>query len=175
MTYTTQPGSLPQYDAQVSEDAKNLAVFLDRVLQTVETRYAAYGMPIPTRRYWTTGQAAVDCEQLVVVFQQMYLGAPGAQTSQPERCNAPRTATLSISVAREVPSGGINGQAPAPHAMTRAARVCAYDAWILMESAADMDQWEEGGYGLGVVATVDTLQPEGGFQVVSLTVTVAIP
>ena len=44
-----------------------------------------------------------------------------------------------------------------------------------MESAADIDQWDEGGFGMGVIATVDTLQPEGGFQVVSLSVTVAVP
>ncbi len=175
MVYTTQPGSLPSFDANVSEDAKHLADFMDKVLQTVEARYTAYGMPLPSRRYWTMGQAAVDCEQLAVVFQQMYLGAPGSQVSQPERCNAPRTATISITVAREVPSGGVNGQPPSPNALTRAARVCAYDTWILMESAADIDQWDEGGFGMGVIATVDTLQPEGGFQVVSLSVTVAVP
>ena len=173
MTYGL--GSVPAFDDQVSEDAKHLKVFLDKVLQTVVQKYEDYGMPVPARRYWTIGLAPVDCEQLVVSFQQMYLGAPGAQASAPQKTEAPRTATFSISVARAVPSGGQNGGAPSVPSLTKAATVAAYDSWILIESAASFDQWEEGGYGMGVIATVDTLQPEGGFQVVTLSCTTSVP
>jgi|APGre2960657373_1045057.scaffolds.fasta_scaffold08420_5 hypothetical protein len=173
MTYA--PGSIPSFDEEVSDDAKRLKIFLERVLDTIVAQYEAYNMPVPTRRYWTIGLPPVDCEQLVVSFQQMYLGAPGAQVSSPQKCEAPRTATFSVSVARPVPSGGQNGGAPSTASLTKAATVAAYDAWILMESAAALDQWEEGGYGMGVIATVDTLQPEGGFQVVTLSCTTSVP
>ena len=173
MTYGL--GSVPAFDEEVSEDAKHLKVFLERVLETVVAQYEAYGMPAPLRRYWTIGLPPVDCEQLVVSFQQMYLGAPGAQASAPQKCEAPRTATFSVSVARPVPSGGQNGAAPGVPSLIKAATVAAYDAWILLESAAALDQWEEGGYGMGVIATVDTLQPEGGFQVVTLSCTASVP
>jgi hypothetical protein len=35
--------------------------------------------------------------------------------------------------------------------------------------------WEEGGYGIGVIGTVETPPPEGGFQLVVLQLTMAIP
>lgn len=168
-------GAAPTFDEEVSDDAKHLKVFLERVLETVVAQYAAYGMPLPARRYWSIGLPPVDCEQLVVSFNQMYLGAPGSQVATPQKCEAPRTATFSVSVARPVPSGGHTGAAPSTASLTKAATVAAYDAWILMESAAALDQWEEGGFGVGVIATVDTLQPEGGFQVVTLSCTAAVP
>ena len=61
----------PINKATVSSNAKNLAVFLQAVLDQVVSSYASYNMPLPSRRYYTLGQPAVDCEQLVVSFIQM--------------------------------------------------------------------------------------------------------
>jgi hypothetical protein len=38
-----------------------------------------------------------------------------------------------------------------------------------------LDQWDDSGYGLGVIATVDSPSAEGGFQTVNMQITMAIP
>jgi hypothetical protein len=159
----------------VSEDAKALEQLMNTVLEKVETVYQSYSMPIPSRRYWTFGQPAVDCEQLVVSFIQMYLGPPGGEIAEPRRCSDPRSAILEISVSREVPVAQANGAPPAPESILNGNRASSYDAWILMESASQLDTWETSGFGLGVIATVQTTAPEGGFQTIALTLTLAIP
>ena len=133
-------------------------------------------MPLPARRYWTLGEASVDCEQLVVSFLQMYVGSPGDEATEPRRCADPRSATINISVSRQVPTVGQNGRPPSGDAIQDGAEISAYDAWILLDSAAELDRWEtNGGFGLGVIATVETNSPEGGFQVVTMTLTLAVP
>lgn len=162
--------------SNVSEDASNLANFLEEVLSRVTSVYESYGMPLPKRRYWTFATPPVDCEQLVVSFIQMYVGAPGDEATDPRRCTDPRSATINISVSREVPIAQQNGNPPTPDSIELAAKVSAYDAWILMESINVLDAWGEfGGYGLGVIGTVDSSPPEGGFQTVRMTLTMAIP
>jgi hypothetical protein len=160
----------------VSDDAKNLAVFLQDVLDRVEQTYNSYNMPLPSKRYWNFAPPAVDCEQLVVSLIQMYIGVPGDEATEPRRCHDPRSATLNITVSRAVPIVGPNGQPPSAQAIEDAAKVAAYDAWILMESVNNFDSWAgNGAFGLGVIATVDAEGPEGGFQNVRMTITMAVP
>ena len=160
----------------VSDDAKNLANMLQGVLDRVITIYDSYNMPLPGRRYYTMGVPAVDCEQVVVSFIQMYLGTPGDEATTPRRCHDPRSATLNISVSRAVPITQQNGNAPLADDIQEANRVAALDAWVLMESVNLLDTWGDEGYpGLGVIATVDGNQPEGGFTTTRMTITMAIP
>jgi hypothetical protein len=159
----------------VSEDATNLRDMMQGVLARVETIFQSYNVNLPQRRYWMMGQPAIDCEQLVVSFVQMYLGAPGAQVGEPQRCNVPRSATLNISISRETPTVGQNGRPPAPEKITIASELVAIDSWVLMQSINLLDQWDEYGYGVGVIATLDTAGPEGGFQTTTLTITMAVP
>ena len=159
----------------VSVGAKALSELMSIVLEKVETVYDSYSMPLPTRRYWTFGQPAVDCEQLVVSFIQMYLGPPGGEIAEPRRCNDVRSAILEVSVSREVPTAQPNGAPPTADSITNGNLASAYDAWVLMDSAAQLDAWETSGFGLGVIATVQTTAPEGGFQTIALTLTLAIP
>lgn len=159
----------------IDEDALNLKEMLDGVLSRVETTFQSYNVSLPERRYWTMGRPAVDCEQVAVSLQQMYLGAPGAQVSTPQRCNVPRSATLNISISREVPVVGANGRPPSPEKIEQAAGWAAVDAWVLMQSINQLDQWDETGYGVGVIATLDTPEPEGGFQTVTMQITMAVP
>lgn len=161
--------------ATVSADAKNLANLMQNVLNAVISTYSSYNMPLPGRRYWTLGAPAVDCEQVVVTMLQMYIGTPGDEATTPRRCNDPRSATLLIQVSREVPVAGQNGKAPAADAIQAASEISAYDAWILLDSARQLDQWDPATFGLGVIATVETNSPEGGFQTVTMTITVAVP
>jgi hypothetical protein len=160
----------------VSEDASNLAVFLQEVLDRVVSIYESYGMPVPARRYWTLATPAVDCEQIVVSLIQAYIGSPGDEANEPRRCHEPRSATLNVSVSRAVPITQDNGRPPSPESIEEAATVSAYDAWILLETVNDLDVWGgSSGYGLGVIATVDADPPEGGFQTTRMTITMAVP
>jgi hypothetical protein len=162
--------------SRVNEDAKNLAKFLQEVLDRVITVYDSFNMPLPSRRYYTMASPAVDCEQISVSLVQMYLGTPGDEATEPRRCQDPRSATLSIQVARAIPITQPNGNPPHADDIQLAAEVCALDAWILMESVNVLDTWANpGGFGLGVIATVDADPPEGGFQTTRMTITMAVP
>lgn len=159
-----------------TDEAKNLANFLQEVLNRVISVYDSYNMPLPTRRYYTMASPVVDCEQICVSFIQMYVGVPGDEATEPRRCHDPRTATISIQVARAVPITQANGQAPRADDIQDAAYVSALDAWVLMESINNLDTWAENGpFGLGVIATVDADPPEGGFQTTRMTLTMAVP
>jgi hypothetical protein len=159
----------------VSDDAKALSSFLQEVLDRTINVYESYSMPIPERRYWTLGEPAVDCEQLVVTFIQMYLGFPGDEATEPRRCNDPRSATLHVRVSRKVPTVGPGGKAPNAKDIQDHSQLVAYDAWCLMESASALDAWQESFPGLGVIATVEVDSPEGGYQTTVMTITAAIP
>lgn len=158
----------------ISEDALNLRYMMNGVLERVESVFQSYNVPLPQRRYWTMGTPAIDCEQLVVAFNQMYLGSPGDQVSEPQRCNVPRTAILTISIAREVPTVGMNGRPPTAEKIQQGAEISAIDAWVLMSSMKSFDMWD-GVFGLGIIATLEAADIEGGFQVVSLELTLAVP
>lgn len=156
--------------------ALNLVDFMQGVLDRVVSIFESYGMPLPMRRYWTLGQPAVDCEQVVVSFAQMYLGPPGDEASLPQRCNMPRTAVINVLISRAIPTVGPSGKAPDGALIEKASEVSAVDAWILMNSLYLLDQWEEQGlFGLGVIATVDVDEPQGGFQTVNMQLTMAVP
>lgn len=159
-----------------TDEAKNLANFLQEVLNRVITVYESYNMPLPARRYYTMASPVVDCEQICVSFIQMYVGTPGDEATEPRRCHDPRTATISIQVARAVPITQANGQPPRADDIQDAAYVSALDGWILMESINNLDAWADNGpFGLGVIATVDADPPEGGFQTTRMTLTMAVP
>jgi hypothetical protein len=159
----------------VLEDATNLRDMMDGILERVEAVFQAYNVELPQRRYWTIGQPAIDCEQVVVSFIQMYLGAPGDEATSPQRCHVPRSAVVSISIARAVPIVGVNGRPPSPEKIQQAAAVSTIDAWVLMDAVKLFDMWDGSGYGVGVIATVDITPAEGGFQSVNMNLTLAVP
>jgi hypothetical protein len=159
----------------VLEDATNLRDMMDGVLERVETIFQSYNVELPQRRYWSIGQPAIDCEQVVVSFMQMYLGAPGDEATTPQRCHVPRSAVITISIARAVPIVGQNGKPPTQEKIQQASAVSTIDAWVLMDAVKLFDMWDNTGYGLGVIATVEITPPEGGFQSVIMNLTMAVP
>jgi hypothetical protein len=159
----------------VSEDAVNLRDMLQGVLERVQSVFQSYNVELPARQYWMMGQPAIDCEQLVIYFQQLYLGPPGAQVGEPQRCHVPRSATVTIALSRATAITQQNGRPPSPERIEAASEVLAIDSWVLMESVNQLDQWDETGYGVGVIATLDVSPPEGGFQTTSMTITMAVP
>lgn len=159
----------------VQSEALNLKLMLDRALEKVEAVFQSYNVPLPERRYWTIGAPAIDCEQLVVSFVQAYLGTPGDEASTPQRCQMPRSAVISISVAREIPTVGQGGRPPSGQTIEEASYISAVDAWVLLESLNQFDQWDEVGSGMGVIATVEGTTPAGGFQVTTMQLTMVVP
>lgn len=162
-------------DYDIDEGALDLKVMMEGVLARVVAAFESYGVPLPKRQYWMVGQPAIDCEQLVVSFLQMYLGSPGDQATEPRRCNNPRSATLNVSISREVPTVGANGRAPSGDTISASSEIAVVDSWVLMQSINDLDTWDDTGYGLGVIATLATAGPEGGYQTSTLEITMAVP
>ena len=159
----------------VDSRALHLKDFLDAVLAKVVETYEEYNIDLPSRRFWTMGEPAIDCEQLSVSFIQMYLGLPGDQASQPQRCTQPRTAVLSIAVSRQIPVVGNNGKAPTGEKIQEGSEIAAVDCYLFMELMRKLDQWEENEYGMGVIATVEAGNPEGGFETVRMQVSMVVP
>jgi hypothetical protein len=167
--------ALPLNINDVQEDARNLKEMMDGILEKVQSVFQSFNVNLPSRQYWTMGQPAIDCEQLVVSFAQMYLGAPGDQATTPQRCHVPRTAVVNVLLTRQIPTVGQSGKAPSGSKIEEASYSSAIDAWVLMESINLLDQWDDTGYGLGVIATLDMIGPEGGFTTVNLQLTLAVP
>jgi len=156
-------------------DALSLKTMMDTVLEKVSAVFTSYNVPLPARCYWTMGAPAIDCEQLVVSFVQMYLGTPGDQAATPQRCHMPRTAVLTISIAREIPAVSLNGRAPSAEKIEQGSYLSAIDAWVLMDSMKQFDPWDDTSLGIGVIATVDAATAEGGFQVVNMQISMVVP
>lgn len=167
--------ALPLNLADIQDEAKNLKNMMDGVLEKVQSVFQSYNVNLPSRQYWTMGQPAIDCEQLVISFAQMYLGSPGDQATEPQRCHVPRTAVINVLLTRQIPTVGQNGKAPSGSKIEESSYSSAVDAWVLMQSINELDQWDETGYGLGVIATLDMIGPEGGFTTVNLQLTLAVP
>lgn len=164
----------------VSEEVLHLSDMMDNILERTIGAFEQNGVDLPDRRYWQMNQPAADCEQLVVSFMQAYIGPPGDEANEPQRCDGPRTAQIDIQILRCVPGPGPRGQTPKPEALQEAARLQAIDAYTLLEIAGSLDTWDDqfvgaGGMGLGVIATVDSGENQGNYQGPTLHLTVAIP
>ena len=162
--------------AGVSQDALSLKNLLDAVLEVIENRFTHHGVTLPSRRYWTAGQEAIDCEQLVVSFQQLYIGPPGDEATRPQKSNSPRSTVIKATVARAIPTTSGRGIVPTEEKIEEGSYISAVDAWVLLDSVAYLDQWDTtGAFGIGVIGTVDIDPPGGGFQTVTATFTIAVP
>ena len=163
----------------VDQRALHLNDFLDNVLARIVEVYDEYNVPLPDRQYWTVGEPAIDCEQLVLSFIQIYLGTPGDQASTPQRCTAPRSAVLTLSISREIPTVGNNGKGPSAEKIEDASRIAVVDAYMFMELIRRLDQWKEDtdpiDFGMGVIATADTSGFDGGFQTTAMQLTMVVP
>lgn len=155
----------------VSEDAFALRDTLQRTLDTVVSVFESYGVPLPTRRYWTMGRPAEDCAQVVVSYLLMYLGSPGDQANEPRHCNSPRSAVLNISISRDVP---ISAAALSTEKIMTAAEWSAVDAWVLMEAVNQFDTWGNGLPGIGVIATVQAPDQGGAIQTINMNITLGV-
>lgn len=149
---------------------ESLGVLLENVLDGVASTFDLANVVLPEKQYIATGEVAHDCEQVTVSLIQMYLGAPGSQSEEPQRCNVPRSAVLQIQIARCLPPAAPRSTGPSVAAMTEMTKIQARDSWLLMDAALSaVDDYA------GVLADVSVTNPAGGFQAVVLNLTVAVP
>lgn len=163
-------------DPERVAEVRSLVTMLDEILRRVVAAYEQSGVPLPERRYWTLSQPAVDCEQLVLSFVQAYVGPPGDEAALPQNCQGPRSAAVDIQVVRCIPTVGSRGRAPEAAAIQESSEQLAIDSWLLLDTAAQLDTWDQAGLpGMGVIATVEAGDAQGGFQGVTLHLTTVIP
>lgn len=158
------------------EEARSLVNLLDGTLARVQNIYATAGIALPDRQYWTLATPAWDCEQLVVSFVQAYFGPPGDEATRPQPCDGVRSAAMTVQVVRCIPTGGKRGTGvPTAESIQAMSEQLAIDAYLLLDLAPQLDQWDPGYPGMGVIATVDSAEAQGGYQGVTLSVTAVIP
>lgn len=163
-------------DPERAVEVRSLIGMMETILDRVIAGYEQAGVSLPDRRYWTLATPAVDCEQLVVSFVQAYIGSPGDEAAEPQRCHSPRSAAIDIQVSRCIPSVGSRGRAPSAADIQAGSEALAIDAYLLLDIAASLDVWDPiGPPSLGVIATVDVTEPQGQYQSVTLHLTAAIP
>lgn len=168
--------TLEGIDSDRAYEARSLVRMLDKLLVDLVAGFENYGITLPGRRYWTLGTPAADCEQVVISLVQTYIGPPGDEATSPQRCDAARSATVTIQVIRCVPVISPRGAAPTPDQIQTASEALAVDLWVTLDLISALDQWDSmGGPGLGVIATGEAGEPQGGFQGVTVTLTMAVP
>lgn len=139
----------------------------EELLARINQVYIDNDETLPSRQFISGGRntdAPHDCEQVVVSFEQVYNGPPGAQVQEPSTCASPRSVVFTVEVVRcQPPATKVDGRSqkmspPTPSALSAAARVQAIDAWLLLD--AGLMYAEDMSYlgGLGDV----TVGPESG-------------
>lgn len=150
-------------DYAIDEDAFDLVKHMDSLLETVVAVYEQMGVPLPARRYWMVGDPAEDCEQVVVSLLQVYLGIPGDQAADIQRCDQPATAVVNVYVSRSFPVGNDAKPASAED-ITTASAWSATDTWVLFKAMKEFDKDDMGRPGPGVIATITGRPPRGALQ-----------
>lgn len=162
--------------AGVSDDALSLKNFMDAVIYRLVDRFDHHNVPLPSKRYWKVGAPVIDCEQLVLSVDSMFLGNPGNEMQQPVRCNSPRSVTFRAMIARQIAMPDNRGNEPSGSKQQEASEILAVDMWVLLDAVAHLDGWDVvGAFGLGVSGEVQFEEPQGGYQVITATFSVAVP
>jgi hypothetical protein len=166
---TASGPALPSSYGAVTSDMHDLTKLATNILAKVVEVYERNGIALPDRRYIALASPAQDCEQVTVSFQQLYIGPPGDEASAPQKCESPRSAVFEIVITRCIPVVDDRNRPPQPADISAASAVLMRDAWLLLDSVKEMDDY------LGVIATVEAGEAQGGLQSVVMTLTLAVP
>jgi hypothetical protein len=157
----------------IDENGLRLRDAMDNILSSLESVFQSYNVPLPTRRFWTIGETpAVDCEQAVVTFLQLYLGTPGDDAQVPQDCNAIKSMVVQIRIARKA-SIPKSGNAPAPETIQNDASWSAVDAMTIMDNLAAFDYFSVARP--TVIATATSNGFQGGYFVTEVQLTLQVP
>jgi hypothetical protein len=172
-----------------------VAILGHELLRRVQEVYAEAGVTLPERQIWVAGEAAYDCEELIVSFTGLReTQIPGWDASaQPQSpCQVPLVATFDVATVRCVPvPNGTRATPPTPEALAAATDLLTTDAYLLMKSGCRFDLWGadvayiwdqdhpngppyNGRGGMGTEAVVTAAPPSGGMQAVVLALTSVI-
>lgn len=160
------------------------------LLARLEAMYLQYGVPLPERRYWTTGTLPPDCEQVVVslvALREGLVNDQGDAGSAQQPCQTFVLADYVITISHCFPTPDDRGNLPLPEQIGEAADRAATDAYLLEKLAGCwfditgydvnpdiLQRTDENGdllpipSGFGVDASVEIEDPQGGVQSVSL-------
>ena len=153
-----------------SDEAMRLVVLGRDILCAVQDGYSVEGITLPERQYLTLGTPANDCEQLVVSWQQSYLGVPGDEASAPQNCDAPRSAVFVVQLSRAMPVVNDRGRSPAAAVIQESSEALLVDAHVLTNIVADIDP-----FGLGVIVTTEVVEVSGGLGCIQVQTVLGIP
>jgi hypothetical protein len=143
--------------------------FCDQAMKDIAEHYAVkVNIPLPERRYWTIGQTAHDCEQVVLAVQQMFIGTAEAPL-EVSPCSGPRGLTFTLEILRCVPTLDNRGNAPAGEKIEVASVNPVIDMEIMLDLAVYFDP-----YLTGVLVNVDPVPAEGGIHGAICTYTVSL-
>lgn len=157
----------------IDPDALDLVQHLKKLLDTVVGVYEQAGVPLPSRRYFMVGPPPEDCAQVVVSLVQVYLGIPGDQAAEIQRCDEPSTAVVNIHVTRDYPKGQQGKAVPVEDIMD-ASSWGAVDSWLLFKAMKEFDKDEFGIPGMGAIATVTARPPGGAVQTTVLNLSTVV-
>lgn len=151
-------------------EARRLVTLGRDILAGVVDGYGARGISLPDRQYLTVGTPVNDCEQLVVAWQQSYLGTPGDEAALPQRCDSARTAVFSVQICRSMPVVNDAGKAPKAEDIQKRSEAILIDAQVLFEIVSYIDP-----FGLGVIVTCDMIEVSGGLACIQVQTALAVP
>ena len=162
-------------------DPGALVTITDEILARLRALYAEYGVPLPSRCYWTLGDPTVDCEQAVVAFQSYEEKnlATNQTEATPNPCTVFATATFTISITRCVVTMGKDGNPPTPKQIMDTAKLCLVDAHLLMKGSCRFDMYgadipDAITGGMGVNASVQGNTPRGDYRTTTLQFTTVL-
>jgi hypothetical protein len=172
-----------------------VAILGHELLRRVQEVYAEAGVTLPERQIWVAGEAAYDCEELIVSFTGLReTQIPGWDASaQPQSpCQVPLVASFDVSIVRCIPvPNGTRATPPTPEALAIATDLIVTDSYLLMKSGCRFDLWAadvayvwnqehpngpiyQGLGGMGTEASVVAAPPSGGMQASTLTLATVI-
>src|SRR3954471_16962051 len=106
------------------------------IIESINAVFEAEGVTLPSRQYILIGEAAHDCEQLTVSFEQLYLGGPGDEVGAPLQCDAARTIVVQVQLVRCIPKP-TRQNAVSVEEMIESTEQLTRDAWLLLEGGVN--------------------------------------
>lgn len=142
------------------------------LLEHVTQTFATENIDLPTRQYVTTGDVAIDCEQLVVQVGPIRSGLP--EIPEERRLKYPRMMSVDLTVwlTRCVPTQDNQGRPPTAASLEESSVDLLRDrvvCWTAAMSSAWRSACQDASGGLG-----DAHGPEGGYAGCTTRVTVQV-
>ena len=168
--------------SDVNVDPRSLVRIGEALLQRVQQVYHDAGIELPPRREWIMGDGVYDCEKLMVAFTGLREGMLNTESGPQSPCDVPVNATFQVTVVRCAAMPDDRGNPPDLAELTARTNASVIDAYLLMKASCKLDMYGADVIGLhpgalggmGVEATVDVAEPQGGFQAVTLNLTTVI-